>query len=99
MESMKEFDDSLDEQAGTKPKRKTPEEMRQNPMMVLDPEIEADQEKRKHQMELDYTWGVAGGQPNQNNEWGIHNNGDKSTPKAEAKLPASVSSLPPKKEE
>lgn len=87
---MKEFDDSLDEQAGTKPKRKTPEEMKQNPNELLDDP--AGQTVSEQQKKLDDTWQVtsntASGEPHHkepgsgasegrgDHSWGI-NDGDK----------------------
>lgn len=55
--SMKDFEKDLDEASMAPTKKKTPEEMNQNPMDLLDPE----HDPAAHQGELDSTWDVAEG--------------------------------------
>jgi hypothetical protein len=68
--TMKEFDDGLDEEVGTAPKRKTPEEMQQNPMDL----IEERYQEQKKQQALDDTWTVTeNGEPRHGQDNTINN--------------------------
>lgn len=59
--TMEEFDDSLDEQVGTKPKPKTPKEMLDNPHDSLD--NEPTQTLQDQQNKLDKAWQKGVGEP------------------------------------
>lgn len=68
--SMEQFDSDLDEQVGTAPKRKTPEEMKQNPMDL----IEENYQEQQKQHELDDTWTVTeNGEPRHGQDNTINN--------------------------
>jgi hypothetical protein len=70
------FDSDLDETTGVSPKKKTPQEMVQNPNDLLDP---SEGEIKEKQKQLDDTWAVAeGGGPH---ESGINDNDSRNSPK------------------
>lgn len=63
-QTIKKFEDTLDEETGTKPKKRTPEEMKQSPNIYLD---ELEQENRAKPVDLPMSegqgktnWGTVG---------------------------------------